>query len=63
MIFYCPSCRKECELEPSDTIVTKSNRTAYKANCPVCNQDMAEFVEEKDKALEGIRKFLKDVYS
>ena len=45
MKFYCPSCRQEHEAEPKETITTKSNRVAYKANCPVCGQDMAEFTE------------------
>ena len=49
MLFYCPNCQKEYEVEPENTITTGSNRVAYKANCPVCEQDMAEFVEEKDK--------------
>lgn len=44
MKFYCPSCQKEYEVEPSETITTKSGRVAYKANCPVCKTDMAEFV-------------------
>ena len=44
MIFYCPNCQKEYEAEPGETITTLQKRTAYKATCPVCGQDMAEFV-------------------
>ncbi len=44
MRFYCPNCQKEYEVEPASTITTKSNRVAYKAICPVCGQDMAEFI-------------------
>jgi hypothetical protein len=44
MVFYCPNCQKEYEVEPANTITTLQNRTAYKANCPVCGQDMAEFL-------------------
>lgn len=49
MLFYCPNCRKEYEVESTNTITTNSGRVAYKANCPGCGQDMAEFVEEKEK--------------
>lgn len=45
MKFYCPNCRQEREVDPKETITTKSKRVAYKANCPVCDQDMAEFTE------------------
>lgn len=44
MRFYCPSCQKEYEAEPSETKTTLSGRVAYKAGCPACGQDMAEFV-------------------
>jgi hypothetical protein len=47
MLFYCPNCRQEKNVEPVSTITTLSGRVAYKANCPVCNQDMAEFNPEK----------------
>ena len=47
MLFYCPNCRHETEVEPRETITTKSGRVAYKANCPVCGQDMAEFIPPK----------------
>lgn len=44
MRFYCPSCQQEYEAEPSETKTTLSGRVAYKAACPACGQDMAEFV-------------------
>jgi hypothetical protein len=44
MKFYCPSCQKEYEVEPKETITTKSGRVAYKATCAVCATDMAEFI-------------------
>ena len=45
MLFYCPNCRKEVEIEKeSAPIITKSGRVAHKANCPTCGQDMAEFI-------------------
>jgi hypothetical protein len=44
MIFYCPNCHREYEVEPVGTITTQSSRVAYKANCPVCHQDLAEFI-------------------
>ena len=44
MLFYCPNCRRECESQPENKIVTKSGRVAYKAVCPVCGMDMAEFI-------------------
>jgi hypothetical protein len=44
MIFYCPNCQKEYDLAPSSTVTTLQKRVAYKANCPVCGQDMAEFI-------------------
>lgn len=48
MKFYCPNCQKEYETEPYQTVTTKSNRVAYKAKCPVCGQDMAEFLPPKE---------------
>jgi len=47
MIFYCPNCREEYDVEPTGKIVTKSNRVAYKSVCPTCGQDMAEFMDPK----------------
>ena len=47
MLFYCPGCRQQCDVPPVNTITTKANRVAYKANCPTCNQDMSAFNEEK----------------
>jgi hypothetical protein len=44
MRFYCPSCQKEYEAEPTETKTTLSGRVAYKAACPACGQDMAEFI-------------------
>lgn len=44
MKFYCPNCEQERETEPLQTITTKSQRVAYKAKCPVCSLDMAEFI-------------------
>lgn len=44
MRFYCPNCQKEYEVEPTETVTTLSNRVAYKAVCPTCGQDMAEFI-------------------
>jgi hypothetical protein len=52
MLFYCPNCKQEQEVEPKETITTKSKRLAYKASCPVCNQDMAEFTEFMRKSPE-----------
>ena len=52
-MFYCPNCRKEYEIQSTNTITTNSGRVAYKANCPRCGQDMAEFIEEKEKHSEG----------
>jgi bacterioferritin-associated ferredoxin len=50
MVFYCPNCQKEYELEPKTTVTTLQKRTAYKADCPVCGQDMAEFVPQNQPA-------------
>lgn len=47
MIFYCPNCQKEYEANPTETITTQNQRVAYKAKCPVCAQDMAEFLPSK----------------
>ena len=44
MIFYCPNCQKEYDVAPLTTVTTLQKRVAYKANCPVCGQDMAEFM-------------------
>lgn len=44
MRFYCPNCREEKDVEPEATITTLTGRVAYKASCPVCKQDMAEFI-------------------
>lgn len=44
MRFYCPNCREEKDVEPEATVTTLSGRVAYKASCPVCMQDMAEFI-------------------
>lgn len=43
MLFYCPNCRSEVDVAPQSTITTQMNRIAYKALCPTCGQDMAEF--------------------
>lgn len=53
MIFYCPNCRTERETDATSTIVTQSGRTAYKASCPVCGQDMAEFLPETNPEATG----------
>jgi hypothetical protein len=45
MKFYCPNCQQEYETEPRETVTTLQGRRAYKAFCPVCNQDMAEFIK------------------
>lgn len=44
MRFYCPNCREEKDVESEATITTLTGRVAYKASCPVCKQDMAEFI-------------------
>ena len=44
LYFVVDNIEDEFELEPTNTITTKTGRVAYKANCPVCNQDMAEFL-------------------
>ena len=44
MLFYCPNCRDEKEVETETTITTKSGRVAHLATCPVCKQSMAEFI-------------------
>ena len=44
MLFYCPSCREEYDVETKTTITTKSGRVAHIAPCPVCEQDMVEFI-------------------
>lgn len=49
MNFYCPSCRKEVDLEPTGTVTTKSGRIAYKASCPVCGLDLTEFAANAPK--------------
>jgi hypothetical protein len=49
MIFYCPNCKKEVDVTPESTITTQNQRVAYKAKCPVCGQDMVEFVPENEK--------------
>lgn len=43
MDFYCPQCQKSVDVSPETTVTTKLNQTAYKAHCPVCNQDMAVY--------------------
>lgn len=47
MVFYCPNCRQEYEAEASETIKTQAGRLAYKAACPKCGGDMAEFLENQ----------------
>jgi hypothetical protein len=50
MIFYCPNCRREIETEPATTITTKTGRVAYKASCPTCGLDLAEFATPQSPA-------------
>jgi len=49
MLFYCPNCREEKEVEPASTTTTLTGRIAYKGNCPVCGQDMAEFISDSNQ--------------
>ena len=44
MIFYCPNCQQEVEAMVRETLTTKNQRLAYKANCPRCGQDLSEFM-------------------
>lgn len=52
MIFFCPACDKEYEAVVKETITTGSGRVAYKADCPVCGQDLAEFMPPSEDAHE-----------
>jgi hypothetical protein len=50
MQFYCPVCLTTVDTEPTSTVTTKLNRVAYKALCPVCNQDLAFYSGEAAEA-------------
>lgn len=44
---YCVKCRAKREVQETERVVFKNNRSAVRARCPVCGTVMTKFVKHE----------------